>query len=376
MTTAVDAQVPDLMRSIAAYGLQGSHVRLPDQPLADEDWSRLVRQVLTGKLIGLLAIAIDNGDLSTTPEQRGEIAELHVAAMSHSLQLERLLLGIADTLDHAGVPFRVLKGSAVARLDYEDPCLRPFVDVDLLVRSDDFARAVGLLEAAGIRRIWRSPREGFDRRFGKGATLVTADGYEVDLHRTFVSGPWGLTVTLSDLWQPGRDIELAGRVLQTLSDEARLLHAAMHAVLGHELSTPYLASRDVAEMILFGRIDRVELLAMARRWQVEAVLAEAITLAWTMFQLADITALSAWAETYQTTDLDQRRRAVYRQATGSYTAKSVASLQALPRMRDRMSFLLDLAFPSGQFLTDRGLSRRAWMRRGMSRAVHPSRQSQ
>jgi putative nucleotidyltransferase-like protein len=369
MTTQAPPDVDELLCSLAAYGLDGSGRSLPAAPLNDETFGALTRQVTTAKLIGFLSAAVQNGDLPVTDQQRTRVGEKHLEAMCHTLYLERLLLDLADRLERADIPFRVLKGSSVAQLDYEDACLRPFVDVDLLVQSDNFDRSVEVLEAAGVKRMWRAPRSGFDRRFGKGATLLSPDGYEVDLHRTFAQGPWGLTVQLADLWKDSRPFDLAGHTLHALPDEARLLHAAIHSVAGHTASTPYLPSRDLAEMLLFGTVNVDKARDLAKRWQMEAVLAEAANTAWDLLDLADVTSLSAWAASYEPSALDQRRRAVYRAGEATYTAASLAALGALPKLRDRVAMAADLSFPSRQFLADRDLTYRSWLQRGVTNAL-------
>ena len=207
MTTKAPPAVEEVLWAIASYGLDASGRTLPAEPVDDKTFPMLINKVARAKLIGLFAAAVENGDLPVTPDQRTLVADRHLEAMCHTLYLERLLLDLAGHLDDAAIPFRLLKGSSVASLDYEDPCLRPFVDVDLLVESATFDRTVAVLESAGVRRLWAAPRPGFDRRFGKGSTLLSPEGYEVDLHRTFVSGPWGLTVRLDDLWEGSRTFE-------------------------------------------------------------------------------------------------------------------------------------------------------------------------
>jgi hypothetical protein len=54
-------------------------------------------------------------------------------------------------LDREGVPVIVLKGMAIATTLYGDPALRPMVDIDLLVRGSDAARARDVLRAVGLR---------------------------------------------------------------------------------------------------------------------------------------------------------------------------------------------------------------------------------
>ena len=99
-----------------------------------------------------------------------------------------------EALEKAGIAHRVLKGHAWAHTVYPDPSWRAFGDVDLLVGTDDSDRAVEVLESTGVRRTLPEVRPGFDRRFGKDATLLSASGREVDLHRLLVAGPYGLWV--------------------------------------------------------------------------------------------------------------------------------------------------------------------------------------
>ena len=64
-------------------------------------------------------------------------------------------------LQRAGIECRVLKGPALANLDYPSPELRPFVHVNLLVRSAQFVDAIELLKRR-IQRTHAEPAAGFD----------------------------------------------------------------------------------------------------------------------------------------------------------------------------------------------------------------------
>ena len=52
------------------------------------------------------------------------------------MRLEQEVLTVIDLLTASAVDVRILKGSAVAHLDYPDPALRSFIDLDILVRSE------------------------------------------------------------------------------------------------------------------------------------------------------------------------------------------------------------------------------------------------
>ena len=85
-------------------------------------------------------------------QQVTEVEDMLVRVMSHCLLLERMALEAVAALEAAGIPVRVLKGIAVAHLDYADPALRPFVDVDILLPTGEIDRAAAVLRPVGLRR--------------------------------------------------------------------------------------------------------------------------------------------------------------------------------------------------------------------------------
>jgi hypothetical protein len=366
------AQDDRLVDAVAAVGLPGALVELPDRPLPDDAWRQLLTRTADARTSGLLLAAVDRGSMPVTDSQRDEALELHTGAMVQCLVLEALLLSTADYLDAIDVPFRVLKGSAVAHLDYSDPALRSFGDVDLLVRSEDFDRVAAALADVGHQRLFRQPRPGFDRRFGKSTTFATADHLEIDLHRTFVLGPFGLTVDLPGIWEASETFALGGRTLHALAPEARLMHAAYHAILG-AFPARALALRDVAEMLLFGGHDDRSLVALSESWQADAVLARAVRLAWERFRIADVTRLSAWATRHEAPTEQARRLALYETEQSSYAAQSLAAVAVLPRFRDKVAFVRTLSLPDSHFLAEHmtpdEVGRMSWLLRGVRRRI-------
>ena len=63
----------------------------------------------------------------------------------------RVVSGVFGAMAHAGAPFLVLKGAALAHLVYGDTRLRPMRDVDLLIRKADAGRALDVLGRCGFR---------------------------------------------------------------------------------------------------------------------------------------------------------------------------------------------------------------------------------
>lgn len=330
--------------AVAAHGLVGSTAALPDEALPDAAFDTLLRAVGAERLTGHLVAAIRSGALPVTDRQSEQASEAHFDAVCSWLLLESTMLQVLDVLAAACVDVRVVKGPAVAHLDYPEPGLRGFGDVDLLVRSEDIDAATSSLRAAGYRRLVPEPRHGFDRRFGKGATFQAPGGHEVDLHRTFVMGAFGLLIATDELWDHGDRFVVGGRTVVTLDAECRLLQACYNVMLGDE--TPRLTTlRDIAQLLLSTEVDTSRVRELARGWRGESVLAGGIALAWRTLQLADALQLSEWARRHQRDKWSASMFATYGPGV-SYAAKSWAAVRTMERTRDRLAFLLSLAFPA------------------------------
>ena len=327
----------ETLHAVCAAGLDSSTHAFRSEPLADADWTWLQDQVVAQRLAGLQIEAVRGGQFPVTAEQRAHASALARRVLTRSMTLEMALLHAQSLMDTQGIPTRVLKGSAVAVLDYPDPSLRPFVDVDLLVRGDDFDSAARSLPTLGYARRYPEPRPGFDRRFGKGASFLDPDGNAVDLHRTLVMGPFGLTVDLDALWERPTEFTVAGKRLLALSDEARLLHASYHAVLG-DWPRRLLPYRDIAQMVLRRRFDEERLYRMSEHCGADALLALGITGAWELLSLPDEPGLVGWARRYSVSASEHRQISLYTTKRNSYAAKSFGALREIPRLRDKVAF--------------------------------------
>lgn len=335
------------VRAIAAKGLQGSALEVPVSPLEESEWNNLLQSVRFHRLAGLLAATIHDGDMPATPQQQDEAYREHAVAMQRCLQLEADLLRVSDLLGRRGVPHRVLKGPAFAHLDYPDPALRAFVDIDLLVPSGRYDDAIGALTEAGFERKFTEVRAGFDRRFGKGASLIGPNGHDIDLHRTFVMGPFGLTLDLDEVWRSVDTFAIAGRSFETLDGDQRFLHACYHAAIGNA-RTRLGPLRDLAGMLQRDGVDVERALTLASRWKASAVVARAVDLAWDTFRLAE-TQLSRWAGEFVPTERDRRALRTYLDLEMGYAARSFEAVRAIPGLRAKAAFARALAFPSGDY---------------------------
>lgn len=353
--------------AVAAHRLAGARLDIPPKPLDDDAWADLVVEVRLQRLTGLLADAVSSGAFPATDEQVAEAAAAHEAAMDIALRLERKLLDTASAFEDAGIEYRVLKGPAFAHTIYDDPALRAFGDVDLLVPGGDVEPARDMLVAAGCERRYPEPRPGFDRRFGKSVTLEAPDGFEIDLHRTLVLGPFGLTVDTGDLFADPSWFTLGGRRLPALGPETRFLHACYHAVLG-EWPPRMLPLRDVAQALLTADLDTESVLSTAASWRARAVVARAVRATWQTFALADVVPLSVWAARYEPDAWERRALSVHTRRK-RYGAKALASVRAIPGVRGKAAFVHSLLTPNRAFFAGRDAGYLRWWRKGVRSAV-------
>jgi hypothetical protein len=169
-----------------------------------------------------------------------------------------------------------LKGPALGETLYRDPGLRPFTDLDLLVRRRDLRRAVTLLSAIGYRALEHERSLAYELEYATAACFVPAapatGALPVDLHWGLVSFPAGATpraLDADEVWTRAVAEARWGRSVLTLAREDLLLYLALHLAVHHPLNG--LAWQlDVALLLrnLGSELDWDAVVERARRWRV------------------------------------------------------------------------------------------------------------
>jgi hypothetical protein len=175
----------------------------------------------------------------------------HLEARARQLQAHATIARLRSAL---AVPFLIVKGAALAQRWYDDPSLRTYVDVDVLVRHTDFRKASEALISAGFTHLLPSWNGLLAR--GMAEVPLQHGSCTVDLH-------WHL-IARQD---PRREIELhedaifdradaltLGSVdVATLDCEDTLLHLCIHSGLDGGRRLHQLV--DVDRVIRSGRIN-------------------------------------------------------------------------------------------------------------------------
>jgi hypothetical protein len=135
-----------------------------------------------------------------------------------------------------------LKGPALGEALYDDPGLRPFTDLDLLVRKPDVPRAVELLARLGYRALEYERPLAYELAHATAACFVPAEPrpgrFPIDLHWnlvSFVAGATPRALDAEEVWTRAVVAERWGRRVRALSRDDLLLYLALHLAVHHPL---------------------------------------------------------------------------------------------------------------------------------------------
>jgi len=336
--------------SVAAHGVTPVVRALPPGPLDDLQWRDLLQGVNHQRLWGLLSAAVAEGALPCTGQQANEARVGAERAAMADLAIEGRLVETSLLLHGADIDHRLLKGITTAARVYPRRSLRSYGDVDVLVTGGSFDAAVESLEQAGGRRRFAQARPGFDHRFSKGTSFWMPDGISVDLHRTFVLGPYGFTVDLAGIFSRSDLVMVGGREIPCMDMLDAALHACMHAALGD--CPPRLVSlRDVVQFVSDERVDATALLERSREWRCEAVLARAVALAEVAYGLPE-SPLTRWSAGYRSKRWEQRAIALYGEGH-TYRRQAIGATRFVAGSRAKLAYIGALAFPAPTYLGQR-----------------------
>lgn len=327
--------------AVAAFGLAGSTTAYPSPPFDDEAWRSMGEAFDRDRLWGFAAASVTNGALACSDQQRDEVFTRAASMARNVMRIEARLLATIAMLTAAGIDHRVLKGVTTANRVYPDPGLRSFCDVDVLVPSSAFDAARDLLERDGGVRHFPEARPGFDRRFSKGTSLRMSDGISVDLHRTFVLGPYGFAVDLDGIFARSDTVVVAGHPTTCLEIHDAAVHACLHAVLGDW--PPRLTTlRDVAELVMNDGVDAEVALRRGTEWRSLAVVARAVELTREAFGLDETFLLASWAASYRPKWWERRALSVYGKGH-QYRRQALAATPFVPGRLAKLAYVRDLA---------------------------------
>ncbi len=359
-----DPSVRDVLRTIAAVSLDSDRDRRAR--IGVEQEPALLAEISRERLGGLAVAAVAADRLVITQAGFDDLCARHEEQLALDLRLEQVLIDAAGRLDAAGIEYRALKGPLVGQMAYEDPALRSFGDIDVLVRGPAFDAAVAELRALGFERAFLEPRAGFDARFSKGSCLERDDGIELDLHRTLAPGAFGIMLERADLFAPAPFVfRLGCHEITGLDREMAFVHACFHAALGNH--PPRLVPLHDVAQLFFAGVDEALVMDLAASTRCASVFKRAFGLLADELGVHLEGPMAGWTHAHRPSRFDRWALQSYANADRSYAGQVATSLWVLPSMRDRAAYSAALVFPTRDYVRahERAYTRR--LSRGVAR---------
>ena len=188
--------------------------------------------------------------------------------------LRRPLAQLLCACEDAALDLIVLKGAALAETVYPRPSLRPFGDIDVLVRAQDTHHVQTVLSDLGYvadADAWadlisgRSGEVNFFRDTALGPVVVEL---HTDLLNNSLLRP-GVSLDQAGLWQRSRPACLAGENARVLGPEDQVLHLCLH-LAGHYFDAPR-SVRDLVQVCAVQRLDWPLFVCLCRASRAEAI---------------------------------------------------------------------------------------------------------
>ncbi len=265
--------------------LRASLVEAPvvsEPTLPPLDWSLLQRLVRHHRLGPLLSYGLRHARFGGVPDWvRSEWEAQRREAVAITLYHQQALEQLAGAFEARSIPFILLKGEALSKRFYPEDGVRPYDDMDLLIKPDVYDEARAILTELGFRS--RRPAVEVEKRALFGEVEFDREGprtLTVDLHWDTLMASWQPPSLLSDagVWSAPDRTSIGQRAVPVLGGEILFLYLCIHFAFHHVLDGLILLCDLFLVLLREGaRIDWDRLLRMAGRYQCRTAVYYALT---------------------------------------------------------------------------------------------------
>jgi hypothetical protein len=255
----------DPLIAVARAFLEGRAVGYTMRAIAALDWDATVARAEEERLAPILYVALRGGAAPAPVLAR--LRSTWMRADGQHLRAAAQLRDVVAAFGREGIETIVLNGPALAAEYYRDPALRPFVDLDLLVRRSDRGRALEILLESGYTL--DTPGRSLDRV--PAVYLMPPSGSSrlpIDLHWECVSHAGRASeLAVDEIWSRAEPTPAWGPTAKTLAAEDLLIYLAGSFAIHHALAGA-LWQLDLALVLRRRRetLDWDAVAARARRW--------------------------------------------------------------------------------------------------------------
>jgi hypothetical protein len=256
--------------AVARAYVEGRPLRHAIRAIAALDWDATATRAEHERLAPILYAALRGG--SAPAPVLARLRAAWMAAEREHLAAGPQLRDLVTGFERADIQTILLKGPRLAADYYSDPALRPFTDLDLLVRRRDRERAIAVLTALGYAHGSPGRSLAYELEHAPAAYFVTpgASRLPVDLHWECVAHPGGRRSTelaAEEIWSRVLPSPSWGAAAHTLAPEDLLIYLAAHFAIHHSLAGA-LWQLDLALVLAHhnATLDWDAVVARSRRW--------------------------------------------------------------------------------------------------------------
>jgi Uncharacterised nucleotidyltransferase len=234
-------------------------IRADDWSLHVDLPSKLPREFIDqARLHGLTAIAHRCFEVSGNyPHDVQKVLQKEaVASVVESLEQVRAFKAAAASFEKTGIPWLCVKGPVAAETLYDEPSLRPFSDIDILIHPSDFEAACASLMQSGYRPYFDMPLSWQELFFRQQSTLIVenAGSGNIDLQWELLPMKYSFSLAMNDLWARAELRNIYGIRVKTPGAHDTLVFLCLHAAKHEWERLIWLA--DIAALIT--RSDRLD----------------------------------------------------------------------------------------------------------------------
>jgi hypothetical protein len=195
----------------------------------EPDWDLLVDLAEDHGVQGVLADRLKDLEAESVPLPAKEKLQVRIRAQRiFTLSMTAELFRILDAFAEAKIDTVLVKGPLISFLAYNDPAVRSYVDLDLILRARDIQRATKIMLQLGFQsdvpesamRAGKIPGEYLFRRAGTK--------HIVELHTEHTFRYYPKPMRIEELFARSRTVTLDGRKIPALSLEDEIVLNSIH----------------------------------------------------------------------------------------------------------------------------------------------------
>jgi hypothetical protein len=196
------------------------------------DWDLMLDASYRSRTTGLLHDALQDQPWVPDPVA-ARLRQVYLHAAVRHLRATHVYARLLQAFNGAGIDHIVFKGPVLAELVYQNPALRTYTDLDILIHREDLQATKAVLTQQGYSQRFAELRPGSREATGSEDAWGKSEGsleVHIDLHWKPVGKIYGEMAWMWSHTQPWAMQDASTRVFEP---EVRLLYLAAHLALHH-----------------------------------------------------------------------------------------------------------------------------------------------